>query len=77
MEYLWFAVHKIVSDMRQESTYTYMEKTPRDTKLCFISAYNTKNFKCLKIISIYTIWHELSLKTISCFTVTLSELYMF
>jgi hypothetical protein len=42
-----------------------MEKTPRETKLRFISAYNTKNFKCLKIISIYTIWDGLSLKTIS------------
>jgi hypothetical protein len=77
MEYLGlFAVHKIVSEYAAR-IYTYMEKTPRDTKLCFISAYNTKNFKCLKIISIYTIWHELSLKTISCYTVTLSELYMF
>jgi hypothetical protein len=42
--------------------YTYMEKTPRDTKLCFISAYNTTNFKCFNIISI---WDGLSLKTIS------------
>ncbi len=46
-------------------SYTYMEKTPKDTKLCFISAYNPTNFKCFKIISIYTIWDGLSLKTIS------------
>jgi hypothetical protein len=51
----FFAVHKIVPEYA-ERIYANMEKTPRDTIL-FIK----------KILSIYTLWDGLSLKTISCY----------
>jgi hypothetical protein len=47
------AVNKIVSEYAKR-IYAYMAKTPRDTKLLI-----------KKILSIFTLWDELSLKTIS------------
>ncbi len=59
-----FAVHKIFSEY-EERIYAYIEKTPRDTKLCISQYIIIINFKFFQILSFFTIWDGLSLKTIS------------
>ncbi len=58
------AVNKIISEYA-ERIYAYMEKTPRDTKLCISQLIIIRIFIFFRFFLSYTIWDGLSLKTIS------------
>ncbi len=59
-----FSVHKMVSEY-VERIYAYKEKTPKRHKTVYISVNNNNTNLIFFILSIYTIWNELSLKNIS------------